>query len=141
MGGVALIALGDPDPAGYMVVDPLREPLPSQPVVVEATTGDEYDEVVLSLRIAPTGEPDTFSVALGGEEVVTDLTAAAAAELVSDHCADDGSDAVWAGVITGLISLVVVGLAVTGALWAAVRQYKRAGATHALRRAGLPPEG
>lgn len=136
VGGVALLALGDPDPAGYMVVAPLREPLPSQPVVVEATTGDEYDEVVLSLRIAPTGEPDTFSVALGDEEVVTDVSAATAADLVSDHCADDGSDAVRAGVITGLVSLVVVGLALAGGLWAAIRQYKRAGAAAEARRQG-----
>jgi hypothetical protein len=141
LAGVPMVAVGAPDPANANVVYALEDPLPDGPFSVEAFGFSTDSPPLSALTIEVEGPPDTYQAALGEERRVFDLDAAGLAELVSDHCADDGSDAVRAGVITGLVSLVVVGLALAGGLWAAVRQYKRAGATHALRRAGLPPEG
>lgn len=124
---IPLVAVGDPDPAGFAYVAPLLEPLPDRPLLVEAAVGDEYEISWLELEVDPHGEPDSYQVVTTDGVERAGLDAGEAAEEIAHQCDDDGSETVRTTLIaTGVASLVVVLLLVLATLLT-VRQYKRAG--------------
>jgi hypothetical protein len=143
LAGVAMVAVGDPDPPGATVILALEEPLPRS-FFVEATLDEYSDPTIRPLPVEAAGELDSYQVAVGEGTVVFDLDAAGVVRVVEEHCADDGSDVVRTAVVTGLVAAGIVVVAFALAMVVAARQYRRAGARAAeakaaRQRAAEPP--
>lgn len=126
VGGIELVAIGDPRPPGGDVAVALSEPLPDE-VLVEAHVLVDDPRPFAETHLLRTGEPDTYTVAYGGE-TSAGLDATEAAASIEEHCEDEPAPD---------LRPVVVGLALTiGALvllavpigLLTARQYRRAGA-------------
>lgn len=137
IGGVELVAIGDPQPSGGDAVVPLAEPLPDDLVVEAFTFADDLDPIdeVLLARATP---PGTYDVAFVDGTVARGVDADGAAAIIDDECEDDiDFDGTAFALIVGIAGAVLLLVAIPIGLLTA-RQFTRAGAAHARRRAGPP---
>ena len=139
LAGVSMVAVGDPDPPNAAVTFALEHPLPDGPFSVQAFGYSTDSPPLAPLTIEVEGPRDTYRAALGSDRRVFDLDAAGLADVVDEHCRDDGSDALRAAVVTGSVATAVMALVFVIAMIVAGRQYRRAGAAEAQRTAGVPP--
>ncbi|HEU5151219.1 MAG TPA: hypothetical protein VFU19_12015 [Iamia sp.] len=140
IGGVALVAVGDPRPPGGDAAVALAEPLPDQVWVEAMALGDDLGPFA-EAWLRTDGPADTYTVVSDTGPVVTDVEGAAAAAAVDDECDDDiGFDGAVFALITG-VGVVVVGLLAVPVIVLTVRQFGRAGeaARAAESRRRAPP--
>ncbi len=139
VGGIELVAVGDPAPPGGDAAIALAEDLPHD-LVVEARVFSDDPAPFTEARLARSGPVGTYEVRTGHDEVARGLDAAEAAARIDAECATDdwGFDGgvllVVAGIGIGALLLLAVPITVV-----TVRQFRRAGVAAARRRAGEPP--
>ncbi|HMJ78426.1 MAG TPA: hypothetical protein VK507_20755 [Iamia sp.] len=128
VGGVEMVAIGDPVPAGGDVAVALADQLPDDLVVSASVFQDDPDSIA-EVPLGHPGETDTYVVAFGDGAVASGLDAARAAARIDEECEDDdlgfSLTPVFVTLAVTLGALLLLAVPV-GMLTA--RQYRRAGA-------------
>ncbi len=137
---VDLVSVGDPDPLGWEVTTGLAAPIPEGGRLEVEVKQDTNAFTSTTVALPPGRDPDLYSALVDEQRLdqVDGATLAAAIEETCDEAtAFDGG--LFLAITGGTAAVVLAGGVALVVL--AVRQFGRAGAAHAARRAGEPPPG